>query len=122
RDPSGSKFRSHALVNGRGNKCNTPNVALPKFSHDCPGPLAVILSVAKQHVKSAAPRHGLIASDDLRKVGVGNLGDDESEDIAASGGETSGVHVFEVIELTNDIQHPAAGFFRDIWSVAEHTR
>jgi len=77
--PSGREFGSHAPVHGRGNNCDAANVALPELSYDCLGSFRIVFGVAKQHVKSAVPRHGLIASDDLGKIWIGNFGNDESK-------------------------------------------
>ena len=47
---------------------------------------------------------------------------DEPEDVAAPGRQTPSVHVLEIIKLTNHIEHPAAGFLRNIFRVVEHAR
>lgn len=122
RDSGISQFGGHALVNRRGNNRNPANVALSEFSHDRLGPLGIVLSVAKQDVETATPSRGLITADNLREVGIGDLGDDKSKYVAASGRQPPGMHVFEVIEFANNSQHPSAGFLRDIFGVVEHAR
>ena len=118
----GGEFGSHAFVHRRGDNRDAANVTLPEFSHDRLGSFPVIFGVADQDVKSAVPRPCLITPDDLGKVRIGNFGNDESKQIAASGRQTPGMHVLEIVEFTNGIEHTPAGCFRDILSMVENAR
>src|ERR1700693_4608852 len=83
RYPSVREFRCHTPVHRGGNDRDATDVALPQLSHDHLGPFPVVFGIAKEHVKSAAPRRGLIAPDDLGKERIGYLRNDEDTQIAA---------------------------------------
>src|SRR5207245_352583 len=86
------------------------------------GSFPVVLGVAEQHVKSAVPRCCLKAADDFGEVGISNFRDHKPEYIAAPSRKTLGVHVLEVVKLTNHVQHSAAGFVGNIFRVVENAR
>ena len=77
--PCCSEFGSHTPLHRTGNNRNATSITLPQLSHDRLGPLRVIFGVAEQHVKAAIPCHCLITPDNLRKVRVGNLGNDQPQ-------------------------------------------
>ena len=75
---------------------------------------------------ASAPKHtaqpvlgvavGILKSADM---GVAVVGGDKQ---ASPGRETPGVHVLKVIKLTNNVEHSAAGFVRNIFRVVEDAR
>src|SRR5579872_4861387 len=73
------EFRCHVPVHCGSNNRDSTNVALPQLSHDQLGSFPVVFGVTEEHVKSAAPRHSLIAPDDLGKEGICYLGNDKAK-------------------------------------------
>lgn len=98
------------------------HVAFHQLPDDGLGARLTVLRVEEQHIEAAIPSRILEAADDLGEEGVGDVGDDQAEEVAAAGGEAAGVDVFVVVEMSYDFEDALACRTGDVDAVVEDAR
>jgi hypothetical protein len=122
RDFTFGELIEQRLFDAEGHDGNTFDFALEHAANAVGHALGVVVGGADEDLVAVLDGDIFKALDEFGEEGVGDLGDDETEEAAAAGDEGAGLSVGEVVELVDDLPYAFGDFGIDGYDVIDGAR